>query len=300
MKAITIFTPAYNRADTIVRTYESLLRQTCQDFEWLIIDDGSTDNTEEVVRPWIEEQKIQVRYIKKPNGGLFTGYNKAIENIDSELNVCIDSDDYMPDNAVEIILKEWKKVKDLGVAGIIGLDYYINGGPIGGKFTKTGDFFYREVYNTIGHNGDTKVVCRTDLMKEIWPMPSFGEKNFNPTWFYHTIGENRKFHFINECLCIVDYQPDGMAAGIFRQYKASPKSFAEMRRMTLRSKHSTLKEKFMAAIHLTSSSIFVKDWKFVGNAPKPWLVIPAIPFGLILHLYINYKIKKSIDKKFTI
>ena len=63
MKTLTIFTPAYNRAHTIWRTYESLCRQTCKDFEWLIIDDGSTDNTRELVDGWIEEDKIPIRYI---------------------------------------------------------------------------------------------------------------------------------------------------------------------------------------------------------------------------------------------
>lgn len=299
-KLITVFTPAYNRADTIKRTYESLLRQTSKDFEWLIIDDGSTDNTEEVVRPWLDEQKIPVRYIKKANGGLFTAYNTAIEHINTELNVCVDSDDYMPDNAIEIIKRIWESAKSSDIAGIVGLDYYMNGGPIGGKFSKTGDFYYREAYNTIGHNGDTKVVCRTDLMKKIWPMPSFGEKNFNPTWFYHTVGETMKFRFVNECLCIVDYQPNGMSKGIFLQYKKSPRSFAELRRMTLKSKHSTLKEKFKSAIHLTSSSIFLGNWKLIATAPKPWLTLPAIPFGIALHIYICHRIKKIEDKKYVI
>ena len=109
MKTLTVFTPTYNRSDTLVRLHESLCRQTSDDFEWLIIDDGSTDNTEDIVRPWLKEQKFPIRYIKKENGGLHTGYTTAIANMDTELNVCIDSDDYMPDDAVEIIVSTWKK-----------------------------------------------------------------------------------------------------------------------------------------------------------------------------------------------
>lgn len=70
MKTLTVFTPTYNRAHTLVRTYESLCRQTSKDFEWLIIDDGSTDVTEEHVFSWIAENTIEIRYVKKPNGGL--------------------------------------------------------------------------------------------------------------------------------------------------------------------------------------------------------------------------------------
>lgn len=101
MKTLTVFTPTYNRAHTLGRTYESLLRQTDQDFEWLVIDDGSTDNTRRLVQGWIAEDKIPIRYIHKENGGLYTGYNTAYANIETELCVCIDSDDYMPDDAVE-------------------------------------------------------------------------------------------------------------------------------------------------------------------------------------------------------
>ncbi len=299
-KTLTVFTPAYNRADTLVRTYESLLRQTCKDFEWIIVDDGSTDNTEEVVRPWLKDQQIPVRYIKKKNGGLFTGYNTAIEHCNTELNVCIDSDDFMPDDAVEIIIKEWRKVEDPEIAGLIGLDYYMDGRPIGGLFPYECDCYYRHKFNKVGHLSDSKIVCRTDLMKEIWPMPSLGEKDFNPVWYYNTIGENKKFRLINKCLCIVDYQPDGMMAGIFRQYKNSPKSFAEMRKMTLRSKRSNIKEKVKASIHYVSSSIFAKNVRFVQDSPKPLLTVLFIPAGILLHGYIHYKLWKQRNRKFKV
>ena len=98
---IAIFTPTYNRAHTLGRTYQSLCNQTCKDFEWLIIDDGSTDDTAQLAKSWAKGQIISIRYIYKENGGLYTGYNTAYANIDSELCVCIDSDDYMPNDAVE-------------------------------------------------------------------------------------------------------------------------------------------------------------------------------------------------------
>ena len=119
MKTITIFTPTYNRANTLGRTYKSLCYQTCKDFEWLIVDDGSTDNTSKLVEQWIVEADFVIRYIYKENGGLYTGYNTAYANIETELNVCIDSDDYMPNNAVEIIINHWRKYGSDKYAGII-------------------------------------------------------------------------------------------------------------------------------------------------------------------------------------
>ena len=128
LKTLTIFTPAYNRAHTIGRTYESLVRQTCKDFEWLIIDDGSTDNTKEFVDQWMTlDNGFNIEYIWKENGGLHTGYNKAIELIETELCVCVDSDDYMPDNAVKLIINTWKEKAEEDVAGIIGLDFFCHG-----------------------------------------------------------------------------------------------------------------------------------------------------------------------------
>lgn len=291
MKTLTVFTPAYNRAHTIGRTYESLCRQTCQDFEWLIVDDGSTDNTEEVVKPWLKEQRISVRYIRKENGGLHTGYTTAFANIDSELNVCIDSDDYMPDDAVEIILNTWS-ARGRGhdeISGIIGLDYFINGGPIGGIFPTTHNCSYCEI-NTI-RPFDLKIVCRTDLLKKLPPMPVFdGEKNFNPTYYYKQIDmQNYKFIIINENLCWVDYQDDGMGAHIYYQYRNSPNSFAEFRRQAMIIPFYTRTYRWKNVIHYVSSCIFAGQWDMVKTSPRPWATIVAFIPGCLINLYVRYK-----------
>lgn len=104
MPLITVFTPTYNRAYCLHQCYESLRRQSCKNFLWLIIDDGSTDGTDELVRKWMEQSAgFEIRYVYKENGGLHTGYNAAIERLDSELAVCVDSDDYLTDDAIEQI-----------------------------------------------------------------------------------------------------------------------------------------------------------------------------------------------------
>ena len=102
MPLLTVFTPAYNRAHTLPRTYESLCRQDCKDFIWLIIDDGSTDNTSELVKEWMSKDNgFEIRYIYKENGGMHTAHNVAYEHIDTELNTCIDSDDKLAEGAAE-------------------------------------------------------------------------------------------------------------------------------------------------------------------------------------------------------
>ena len=135
MATLTVFTPAYNRAHTLSRTYASLLRQDCKDFVWLIVDDGSSDNTAEQVQSWQQKDNgFEIRYLYKENGGMHTAHNMAYEVIDTELNVCIDSDDCLADGAVKKILDKWCAVKDLGYAGIIGLDADLEGNLIGMGF----------------------------------------------------------------------------------------------------------------------------------------------------------------------
>ena len=289
MSLITVFTPTYNRADTLSRTYRSLCRQTCKDFEWLVVDDGSTDNTKGLVSQWIKENIIKIRYIHKENGGLHTGYNTAFSNITTELNVCIDSDDYMPDNAIEIIKTEWSKIINKSdIAGLIGLDFKLDNVAIGGPFQQVGDYHIHEMCRF--HQGDTKIVCRTDILKPLVPMPVFnGEKNFNPIYYYIQVDKDYRFRLVNENFCFVDYQDNGMSANIFRQYRNSPQSFAQLRRLYMSMPYYDLKTNFRNAIHYVSSSLFSKQWNGLKTSPRPLMCTLAIPFGIALNLYVRYK-----------
>ena len=215
MPKITVFTPTYNRAYILPKCYESLNRQTCKDFEWLIIDDGSTDHTKELVAEWQErENGYPIRYIYKENGGLHTGYNAAIANMETELSVCIDSDDSMPEDAIERILAEWQKIKDSGAAGLVGLDVDQNGDLIG-KRLPASELINAASLLCVPGMGDKKYVVRNDLLRTVAPMPVFaGEKNFNPHYLIIKLSEQYRFHPVNQCFCLVEYQPDGMTANI--------------------------------------------------------------------------------------
>ena len=201
MVPITVFTPAYNRADLLKRCYESMCRQTNKNFIWMIIDDGSTDNTKEVVDLWmLNNNGFEIQYYYKKNGGLHTAYNEAIEHIDTELCVCIDSDDYMPDNAIEIILDFWKKNGSDEYAGIVGLDYTLDNHVIGDLLPEKKSVNLIDLL--IGkyhiHNGDRTNVVRTELYKKVAPMISFeGEKNFSPHYMHLQISKKYDFLVLN-------------------------------------------------------------------------------------------------------
>lgn len=293
---LTVFTCTFNRAHTICRTYESLTKQTSKDFEWLIIDDGSTDNTRALVNKWqtrFSDNGFKIRYEYKENGGLHTGYNKAIELINTELCVCIDSDDWMPDDAVKKITEKWAKEGNPNVGGILGLDFYENGVPIGGYFDDNiKSMKMIEMYTKYNHHGDVKVVHRTELLKQVAPMPSFpGEKNFNPIYLFYKIDVNYPLLLLNDNLCYVEYLQDGMTNNMLNQYVNSPRSFSELRKQMMLRPDVPLKMKFRNAIHYVSSQIMLKNSMWLKESPMKFLTILAAPFGIILYFYIQFSIK---------
>ncbi len=209
---LTVFTPAYNRAHTLGRTYHSLLNQSCKDFIWLIIDDGSQDNTAELVKSWQRENKeFEIRYIYKQNGGMHTAHNVAYQNIDTELNVCIDSDDAMAPDAVKKIYSTWNKIKKKNYAGIIALDANMNTGEIIGKDFPTDMKETTLVgYYANGGLGDKKLVYRTDVINSVPEYPVFeGEKYVALAYKYRLIDQKYKLYVLNDVLCDVEYQQDG-------------------------------------------------------------------------------------------
>ena len=294
---ITVFTPTYNREKCISKCYESLKLQTSYNFEWLIIDDGSTDNTKELIQTWQKEDlPFFIRYYYKTNGGLHTGYNKGIELADTELFVCIDSDDWMPVDAIEKIEKIWKTNSSKGYVGIMGIDEYEDGSCVGGMFPNNiNEMYLYEKLTKYRISGDKKIIHRTDLLKKVAPMPTFkGEKNFNPSYLMYQLDQFGKLFVTNECFCIVEYQPDGMSSNIYKQYRNSPRSFAETRKLYLSFPDISPSFKMRQSIHYTSSCILSKRvTKGIKESKFPIYTVLALPLGALLTLYIKYKTRKE-------
>lgn len=295
-KTITVFTPTYNRAHTLERGYQALCRQTSKDFIWMIIDDGSTDNTKELVKGWLTRQNgFEIKYIYQKNGGLHMGYNTAIKYAETELMICVDSDDFLPDDAIERIIKFWRENGSDEYAGIIGLDYDLNDQIIGDPLPDQTSVNLIDLLIGKYHidNGDRKNVVRTDLYKAVAPMKSFpGEKNFNPHYMHLKISEKYDFLVMNENLCYVEYQPTGMTASMLKQYRNSPRSFAEIRKLYLTYKQAPLKFKIKQYIHYWSSCFLAWKWCGLKNF-NPLCLIITWPAGLALSIYIRVKTKKA-------
>lgn len=292
MAILTIFTPAYNRAHTLLRTYESLRRQDCKDFVWLVVDDGSSDNTADLVRSWQEKNNsFEIRYLYKENGGMHTAHNAAYEVIDTELNICIDSDDCLSEGAVKKILDKWNAVKDQGYAGIIGLDADLEGNLIGNGFPDGLKETTLSGYYASGGSGDKKLVYRTDVMKQYPPYPVFeGEKYVALAYKYRLIDQDYKLAVLNEILCNVEYQADGSSSTMWKQYLNNPKGFAFWRKICMQ--YPTSKTRLLTdCVHYASSSIISHNRKYIAESPKKMLTVICTPFGAILASIIRKKAK---------
>ena len=290
---LTIFTPAYNRAHTLLRTYESLLQQDCKEFIWLIIDDGSTDNTAELVKSWqSKENGFEIRYIYKENGGMHTAHNTAYENIDTELNTCIDSDDKLAPGAVRMILDKWERVRDQGYAGIIGLDTDFDNNVIGKGFPKGMTETTVIGYYVAGGSGDKKLVYRTDVINQYPAYPVFeGEKYVALSYKYRLIDQKYKMAVLDEVLCNVEYQPDGSSHTMWKQYLKNPRGFAFWRKVCMQYPESK-KRLLVDCIHYCSSSQIAHNRNYIQESPRKLLTVLCTPVGWAFTAYIRRKAKE--------
>ncbi|WP_134702544.1 glycosyltransferase family 2 protein [Ammoniphilus sp. YIM 78166] len=294
MPILTVFTPTFNRGYILPRCYESLKRQTSRDFIWLIIDDGSSDNTKELVQGWIAEGELTIRYYWQENKGMHGAHNTAYELVDTELNVCIDSDDYMPVDAVEKIINFWNRFGSDQVSGIIGLDSYTDGRIIGLKLpqhVKSTTVF--DLYHKHGVTGDKKLVYRTELTRR-YPYPLFQDEKFvGLAYKYYMIDQEYEMLIMNEIICCVEYLPDGSTMNMLKQYRRNPKGFSFYRKEMMKLPFAGILFKFKQAIHYVSSSLLSSNKRFISEAPLPALTFMAIPFGILLYCYVRSKTRTS-------
>lgn len=287
MGLLTVFTPAYNRGNTLLRTYKSLCDQDCKDFVWLVVDDGSSDNTAELVKDWqSRENGFEIRYIYKENGGMHTAHNTAYENIDTELNVCIDSDDKMAPGAVKKIKSAWEKVRGNNFAGLIALNADFAGKVIGNGFPEGMSETTLGGYYATGGLGDKKLIYRTDVINKYPPYPVFpGEKYVALAYKYRLIDQDYKLAVLNDIVCNVEYQADGSSATMWKQYLKNPQGFAFWRKVCMEYPE-THKRVFIDCIHYVSSSLIAHNRYFLEESPRKMLTILALLPGICLTVLV--------------
>lgn len=234
---ITILTPTYNRASLLPRLFDSLLRQTNKDFEWIVVDDGSTDDTREVAANLKEKcgGAFPMGYVYKANGGKHMAINIGAERARGELLFIADSDDLLTDDALETVANSWHDISDdKSFAGIAGLDITMDTREVIGSGLPQEHIDCNAIDIRYRHHvtGDMKEVFRTEVLRE-FPFPEFAGERFCPeqlVWF--RMARRYRLRYINKPIYIADYQPDGITAGItkarMRNPSASMLTYAEL------------------------------------------------------------------------
>ena len=209
---LTVITPTYNRGNLLENCYNSLKNQVDLNFEWLIIDDGSTDNTKDVVDKFISENIVPIRYIYKKNGGKHTALNIGFKEAKGELSLILDSDDTLTKDAVRSIWEVWDKSKNINdISSIVFLRRYKNGEIIGDNFKE--DMKVTNHIDIAFNNrvrGDQCEVYVTDILKQ-YQYPIFeNEKFMSESVVWTQIGRKYRLICVNKPIYITEYLPGGL------------------------------------------------------------------------------------------
>jgi glycosyltransferase involved in cell wall biosynthesis len=288
-KRITVFTPTFNRAHTLNRVYDSLKEQTNKMFLWLIIDDGSSDNTEEIVDNWLSEKLIEIHYYKKENGGKQRAHNKAVDLCNTELFICVDSDDYLTENAVESFLNTWDSIDDINkLSGVIALRGKDKDIPIGTEMpTHIKSSPLNDLYEKHGFRGDTAILFRTDILKCFPFFVAEGENFIGESYIYLQIDQYYSLYILNEILYIGEYLSDGYTANVRKLTKENPKGYMVLKRQAVVFS-KTIKGKYLNTASYLIGCILSGEKKPIRNAPNKLLAIIAYPLAISLY-FIRYR-----------
>ena len=287
---ITIFTPTYNRAYSLPGLYQSLCNQTSKNFEWLIVDDGSSDNTEDLIKGYISENIISIRYLKQGNGGKHRAINNGVRHAKGDLFFIVDSDDYLTSDAVQWIESEYHDIKSNSkYAGLSGIMTDKNGRKAGGgEFFETMNCNAIDIRNKYHITGDLSEVFKTSVLKEI-PFPEIeGEKFCPEALVWNRIATKYILRYVYKGIYVCEYLPDGLTAKIVKIRMDSPVASCIY-----------YSEYIQANVPLTEKiKTGINYWRFYfckSPHQKPGISfkwIFTLPFGWLMHLKDLYTTRK--------
>ncbi len=286
---LSIVTPTYNRAHCLAAAWDSLMNQSIFEFEWIIIDDGSEDNTEVLVQEWIGTSPFLIRYEKQQNGGKHRALNRGVQMSTSEYTAILDSDDSMVPTFVALVKKCSDLYKsELNFGGISGRINDTNGRLIGPKidaidYCSTIEYRYNK-----GILGDQLEVFLTEVLKQ-FPFPNIENEKFVPeALIWNRIGQKYKLVHLPYVFQIREYLDGGLTDRIVKIRMTSP--IASMLTYSELSSYAIpIKQKIKAGINFwrfsfNSSMPFIEKLKLIG-----WRYLPLLPFGFVYYVYDMYK-----------
>jgi glycosyltransferase involved in cell wall biosynthesis len=291
---ITIFTPTYNRIKLLPILYQSLINQTTYDFIWLIIDDGSTDGTQDLVQSWQKEKFIQIKYIHQHNQGKASAFNHAIDQFETPLFLNVDSDDSLTPNAVEKVIGYWNKLNDDNSTGIIAFKINQNGQKITQlKNHKVQSFSLFDGYSKYGLKGDTMLVFRKEVIKR-YRFPIFPKEKFVPEAFlYDLIDQHGTLLVLRKSLLKGDYLADGYTSQIHKLIACNPNGYFSYIKNRVLLKQSYL-QRISNYVRLFSILFVLK------SENKNIRILPSLPIRYFFSFPIGYILYLVRFKKYTL
>lgn len=293
---VTILTPTYNREYTLKDTYNSLLNQTNKSFEWIIVDDGSTDNTRMLVKNIKKENKLDIKYIYKENGGKHTALNLGIEKASGKYILILDSDDTLLPDCVDLVEKKWNNYEDNSkIACLSFLKVFPNNEIIGKKYSEEEtisnhiDFRYNRSLL-----GDMCEIFKTEVLKK-YPFPVFNNERFlSETLIWNKIALDYNTVYINKPIYVASYLNDGLSKNYLKLVYNNPIGASENSNMFL-IKRFKLKIRIKNAILYDGYCINAKKKlsEIIKNSNSKPLAIIFLPGGVLFYILLKIKFNKK-------
>lgn len=284
---ITVFTPTYNRAYILPALYNSLCCQTDKDFEWIVVDDGSTDRTQALIQQFQQENKISIKYFKTRNSGKHVAINFGVAKADSELFFIVDSDDNLTSDAISTIKTIFNRISsDKTFCGISGVRIDFEGNCIGGKFPSDKiDSNAIDIRLKYQFRGDLAEVYRTDVLKE-FPFPIYEKERFltEAIVWNRIASAGYKIRYTDKGFYRCEYRPDGLTAKMTRLRMENPigatSYYSEYIGMQI-----PFKEKIKTAINFWRFASCIKNISFAKKTKKIGVLwLPFAVIGYFFHL----------------
>lgn len=285
---LTIFTPTHNRADKLNRVYKSLRGQYSFDFEWLIIDDGSTDDTETLVQSFLSEKYFFVRYYRQENGGKHRAYNRALKMAQGDWFFCLDSDDWLAKDAIEQIMTYINKEDKRRFIVAYKMDE--KGMQLSDNFPCIHSCKLKELDQKYHCNGEYSMIFPIELARK-FPFPLFeGERFVTESVVYDRLGAASDVTLLPRVLTVCEYQEDGLSNNLNQIMKNNPAGYCLyfMQRIDY---YETFLQRFITAGKYQCFCRFAGKQKSKYIGKHPVMVTLAKPLGLLFLLY--YKILRG-------
>ena len=294
MPQITIFTPTYNRALLLPKLYNSLVKQTNKNFEWLIVDDGSTDNTKQIINQWSIERQIIIRYFYQPNSGKMRAHNSGVQKAAGNLFMCVDSDDHLFDEyVIETILSKWQQqeVTDK-IAGIIAYKKIVNKGYFAYKFPSDMECSTLSGLYNKGFKGDTSLIYKTTILKQ-YPFPEIEKEKFiTEAYIYEQIDLAYKMWLLPKPLMECKYMPDGYSNNFYKLYVQNPRGWVLYHQQSIQIKSGI--KRLKALTYYISASFLIPHnpiYSILLGTKYPFGTMLLLPWGWVLSIRAKLKAK---------